>query len=189
MRKKLRVRIDGDVFTGTGSEIMERLRLLSVDPGAFPATEHYIRWLAARFTAETGLTVALPETNDEDMADAMLRVLARAGRLELSDYDEKTDNPDEEQEETKKGESVMTVRIDGTTYEGTGEEIMERLRLRTFDPSEYPDVKSYILQLRANFTRATDLDCPLPETGTEDMARAMIARLAEVGGLEVVENG
>ena len=38
----------------------------------------------------------------------------------------------------------MKIRIDERTYEGTGEEIMEQLRLATFDPTEFPDTESYI---------------------------------------------
>ena len=58
----------------------------------------------------------------------------------------------------------MKICIDGTVYEGTGTEIMESLRQQSFDPTEYPDTKSYIRQLRENFLRATSLDCVLPES-------------------------
>ena len=57
----------------------------------------------------------------------------------------------------------MKIRIDERTYKGSGTEIMDQLRRQTFDPTEYPDVESYIWQLRSNFIRATDLDCPLPD--------------------------
>ena len=83
----------------------------------------------------------------------------------------------------------MKIRIDEKIYEGTGAEIMEQLRLETFDPAEFPDTESYIWQLRSNFIRATDLECDLPETGVERQARAMIDRLAKVGSLEVLDNG
>ncbi|MCI9268015.1 MAG: hypothetical protein HFF40_04070 [Lawsonibacter sp.] len=83
----------------------------------------------------------------------------------------------------------MKIRIDERIYEGTGEEIMEQLRLETFDPTEYPDTESYIWQLRSNFMRATDLECDLPETGVERQARAMIDRLAKAGSLEVLDDG
>ena len=83
----------------------------------------------------------------------------------------------------------MKIRIDERIYEGTGEEIMERLRHETFDPTEYPDTESYIWQLRSNFIRTTDLECDLPESGVERQARAMIDRLAKAGSLEVLDNG
>ena len=73
----------------------------------------------------------------------------------------------------------MIIRIDERTYEGSGTEIMEQLRQQTFDPTEYPDVESYIYQLRSNFIRATDLDCPLPDGDTEEQAQAMFAHLAK----------
>ena len=81
----------------------------------------------------------------------------------------------------------MKIYIDERTYEGTGEEIMEQLRLQTFDPTEYPDTESYIFQLRSNFIRATDLECDLPDSGVEEQARTMFAHLARAGALEILE--
>ena len=81
----------------------------------------------------------------------------------------------------------MKICIDERTYEGTGAEIMEQLRRQTYDPDEYPDTESYIRQLRANFVRATDLACDLPESGVERQARAMFDHLARAGALEILE--
>jgi len=81
----------------------------------------------------------------------------------------------------------MKIRIDERTYEGSGTEIMDQLRRQTFDPTEYPDVESYIWQLRSNFIRATDLDCPLPDGDTERQARAMFAHLCRAGALVIME--
>ena len=83
----------------------------------------------------------------------------------------------------------MKVLIDGSIHEGSGTEIMEQLRQLTFDPDEYPDTESYIWQLRSNFIRSIGMDCVLPESGTERMALAMIAQLAKVGALEVLDDG
>ncbi len=81
----------------------------------------------------------------------------------------------------------MKLRIEETEYEGTGTEVMDRLRLAAFDPTEYPDTESYIWQLRANYIRMTDRDCILPEHGVEEQAQAMFAALAEIGALEILE--
>ena len=81
----------------------------------------------------------------------------------------------------------MKICIDEHTYEGSAAEIMEQLRQQTFDPTEYPDVESYIYQLRSNFIRATDLDCPLPDSGVEGQARAMFSHLAKAGALTILE--
>ena len=81
----------------------------------------------------------------------------------------------------------MKICIDEHTYEGSAVEIMEQLRQQTFDPTEYPDVESYIYQLRSNFIRATDLDCPLPDSGVEGQARAMFSHLAKAGALTILE--
>ena len=83
----------------------------------------------------------------------------------------------------------MKVNIDGTTYEGTGEAIMDQLRLSAFDPTEHPDAQSYRQQLRANFIRTTGLDCPLPDGTVERQAQAMIDKLAKYGALEVIRDG
>ena len=76
----------------------------------------------------------------------------------------------------------MKIRIDTRTYEGTGTEILEQLRLTAFDPTEFPDAESYLWQLRSNFIRATDLECPLPEGSLERQARAVFYLLGKAGG-------
>ena len=81
----------------------------------------------------------------------------------------------------------MKIKIDERTYEGSGMEILDQLRLASFDPTEYPDTESYIHQLRSNFIQATDLDCPLPESGVEGQALAMFAHLAKAGALVILE--
>ena len=83
----------------------------------------------------------------------------------------------------------LKIRIDGTTYEGTGEAIMDQLRLAALDPTEHPDAQSYLQQLRANFIRTTGLDCPRPDGSVERQAQAMIEQLARYGALEVVRDG
>lgn len=82
----------------------------------------------------------------------------------------------------------MKICIDERIYEGSAAEIMDQLRLETFDPTEFPDTESYIWQLRSNFIRMTDLDCDLPDSGVERQAGAMIVQLAKVGALEVLED-
>ena len=83
----------------------------------------------------------------------------------------------------------MKIRIDETTYEGPATEIMESLRLLTFNPDDFPDTDSYIRQLQGNFTRSTDMECELPESGVEERARAMFEQLARIGGLETLDDG
>ena len=83
----------------------------------------------------------------------------------------------------------MKIKIDERTYKGSGVEILDQLRLASFDPTEFPDAESYLWQLRSNFMRATDLDCVLPDSGPERQARAMFALLAKAGAMEVLDNG
>ena len=82
----------------------------------------------------------------------------------------------------------MKIRIEDTAYEGTGTEIMDQLRKAAFDPTEFPDTESYIWQLRSNFIRMTDQDCPLPDRGVEAQAQTMIMALAKIGALEVLDH-
>lgn len=83
----------------------------------------------------------------------------------------------------------MKLRIDERTYEGSGVEILDQLRLASFDPTEFPDAESYLWQLRSNFMRATDLDCTLLDSGLERQARAMFALLEKAGAMEVLDDG
>ena len=80
----------------------------------------------------------------------------------------------------------MKIRIEETIYEGTGAEILDQLRLASF---EFPDAESYLWQLQNNFIRMTDQECHLPEAGLEKQAQVMFAALAKVGALEVLEDG
>ena len=87
----------------------------------------------------------------------------------------------------------MKIRNDEREYEGTGTEIMEQLRLETFNPNEFPDTASYIRWMRDNFVRATELDCPLPEGDSEDaverQAMTMLVRLATAEAFLVLDDG
>ena len=87
----------------------------------------------------------------------------------------------------------MKIRNDKREYAGTGTEIMEQLRLETFNPSEFPDTASFIRWMRDNFVRATELDCPLPEGDSEEaverQAMTMLVRLAAAGTFLVVDDG
>ena len=83
----------------------------------------------------------------------------------------------------------MKIRIEETTYEGTGVEIMDRLRDRMFDPTEFPDTDSYIWFVQNNVIRSTGMDCPLPDGDTEIRAAALLRKLADIGGLTILEDG
>ena len=80
----------------------------------------------------------------------------------------------------------MKIRIEEREYKGTGTEIMEQLRLEN-EPDRIPDAAGYVRYLCANFSRATGKMCVLPETGAEEQARYMIRRLAEAGGLLLLD--
>ena len=82
----------------------------------------------------------------------------------------------------------MKIQIEETVYEGTATEIMGRLRDQTFDPTEFPDIESYIWFLQSNVIRTTGVDCPLPEGDTETQAQAMFRHLDKIGGLYLLEN-
>ena len=73
----------------------------------------------------------------------------------------------------------MKIRIEEDVLEGTGTEIMDQLRGRVFDPTEFPDTESYIWFLQSNVIRAT---------GLEQQAQTLFAQLAKVGALTILED-
>lgn len=198
----MKIHIDNTIYEGSAAEIMNQLRLLNEHPADFPSVESYVRYIAARFTRTTGLPVALPETNEEEQAHEMLRILAYTNALEILDDASGAENAPEavlqaENSVTpectaggrKEKGKMMQIRIDGRTYEGSGAEIMEHLRLSDFDsPAQCPDTESYIRQTRNNFIRLTGRDCPLPTGDTERRAQALLSCLADVGALEMLES-
>ena len=82
----------------------------------------------------------------------------------------------------------MKIRIEEDILSGTGVEIMDQLRARVFDPTEFPDTESYIWFLQSNVIRTTGLDFPLPDGDVEQQARMMFAQLAKVGALTILED-
>ena len=82
----------------------------------------------------------------------------------------------------------MKIQIKDTTYAGTGTEIMDQLRDRSFDPTEFPDIESYIWFLQSNVIRTTGMDCPLPDGDVETQAQAMFRHLNKIGGLRLLED-
>ena len=81
----------------------------------------------------------------------------------------------------------MKIQIEDTTYTGTGTEIMDQLRNRSFDPTEFPDTDTYIWFLQSNVIRTTEMDCPLPDGSTERRAQAMLKHLERIGALVLLE--
>ncbi len=81
----------------------------------------------------------------------------------------------------------MKVKIEEIIYEGSGSEIIDRLRRQGFHLTQLPDVDHYIQFLQNNIIRTTGMDCPLPNGSTETRARAVLAQLAKIGGLELLE--
>lgn len=81
----------------------------------------------------------------------------------------------------------MKIQIEDTTYTGTGTEIMDQLRDRSFDPTEFPDTDTYIWFLQSNVIRTTEMDCPLPDGSTERRAQTMLKHLERIGALVLLE--
>ena len=79
----MKVSIDGNIYEGTGIEIMEALRQQSFDPTEYPDTESYIWQLRENFIRATDLDCVLPESDVERQAQIMIEHLAKAGSLEV----------------------------------------------------------------------------------------------------------
>ena len=85
----------------------------------------------------------------------------------------------------------MKIHIEDTVYEGTAAGIMEQLRDLSFDPTEFPDVETYIWFVQNNVIRTTGMDCPLPDGDAETLAAALLRQLVRLGALtmQVVRRG
>ena len=81
----------------------------------------------------------------------------------------------------------MKIQMEEDILSGTGAEIMDQLRERSFDPTEFPDTDTYIWFLQNNVIRTTEMDCPLPDGSTERRARAMLKHLERIGALVLLE--
>lgn len=77
--------------------------------------------------------------------------------------------------------------IEDTVYEGTAAGIMEQLRDLSFDPTEFPDVETYIWFVQNNVIRTTGMDCPLPDGDAETQAAALLRHLDHFGALTMLE--
>ena len=80
----------------------------------------------------------------------------------------------------------MKIQIEDTVYEGTAAGIMEQLRDLSFDPTEFPDVETYIWFVQNNVIRTTGMDCPLPDGDAETQAAALLRHLERFGALTIV---
>ena len=81
----------------------------------------------------------------------------------------------------------MRIRIENDVYEGTPMEIMEQLWEGSFDHEQFPNIEAYIRYQYRIFIRMTDIPCQY-ERDIHAQARALIAALAEIDALEVLED-
>lgn len=79
----MKIRIEENTYKGTGTEIMEQLRLAAFDPTEFPDTESYIWQLRSNFIRMTDRDCVLPESGVEEQARIMIGALAGIGALEV----------------------------------------------------------------------------------------------------------
>lgn len=81
----------------------------------------------------------------------------------------------------------LKIQIEDTVYEGTAAGIMEQLRDLSFDPTEFPDVETYIWFVQNNVIRTAGMDCPLPDGDAETQAAALLRHLERFGALTMLE--
>ena len=79
----MKIRIDETIYEGTGTAIMDQLRLAAFDPTEHPDAQSYLQQLRANFIRTTGLDCPLPEGSVERQAQAMIEKLAKYGALEV----------------------------------------------------------------------------------------------------------
>lgn len=82
----------------------------------------------------------------------------------------------------------MKILIEEDVYEGTPEEIMEQLWDGSFDKEQFPDLDRYITYMSGNFERLTDIPCDMKGRTTDERARTLLLKLAEIDALEVIDD-
>ena len=79
----MKICIEDRIYEGTGTAIMDQLRLAAFDPTEHPDAESYLQQLRANFIRTTGLDCPLPDGSVERQAQAMIDHLAKHGALEV----------------------------------------------------------------------------------------------------------
>ncbi len=79
----MKLRIEETEYEGTGTEIMDQLRLAAFDPTEYPDTESYIWQLHTNYIRMTDRDCVLPERGVEEQARAMFAALDGIGALEI----------------------------------------------------------------------------------------------------------
>ena len=79
----MKIRIEERNYEGTGTEIMDQLRMAAFDPTEYPDTESYIWQLRANFIRMTDRDCVLPEHGLEEQARVLFGELAKIGALEV----------------------------------------------------------------------------------------------------------
>ncbi len=77
----MKIQIEEEIYEGTGTEIMEHLRLHAFDFGGCPDTDSYITQLQNNLQRMTSRECRLPKTGTEARAQSMLEQLAEIGAL------------------------------------------------------------------------------------------------------------
>ncbi len=77
----MKIQIEEEVYEGTGTEIMEQLRMQVLDPNEYPDTDSYITQRQNDFIRLTDIECELPVTGTEARAKAMLYHWAKIGAL------------------------------------------------------------------------------------------------------------
>lgn len=79
----MKIRIEEDVYEGSPSEIMERLRDHSFDANEFSDLDGYMRHLQSQFQRLTDMPCELPEGSYDVRAKALFERLADIDAVEI----------------------------------------------------------------------------------------------------------
>ena len=79
----MKIRIEERNYEGTGTEIMDQLRMAAFDPTEYPDTESYIWQLRANFIRMTEMECVLPDRGVDAQARTMSAALAKTGAQEV----------------------------------------------------------------------------------------------------------
>lgn len=80
----------------------------------------------------------------------------------------------------------MKILMEEHSYEGSAQDIIEKMKQESLFGGEYPDTVAYLEYMRETFVRMTGISCHL--TGpVEGRAQDMLAALASIDAITVLE--
>ena len=82
----------------------------------------------------------------------------------------------------------MKIKIDEQLLTGTPEEILREFWDANIHADSFETLDGYIEHMRGYCERVTERPCPVPQSGRNEKAKALLRYLAGLGALEISED-